>query len=232
VFRSGRQERFDLVVGADGQHSATRRALAVAPRPLQTTAVPVGLAIATVPLPLEIDDPAVVRMHNEPGVSMTVHPAGGHPGVAFIFRTDEVPATHAARLDLLRTKYASVGWRAAEFLDALDGVPESSVYFDGVQKVAADRWVRGPIVLLGDAASSLTILGNGSSTALAGAAVLDRALAESPDIPTALDRYERAHRPVAERAQRGAAVGASFLVPRSRVGLGIRDLLARLMRTV
>jgi 2-polyprenyl-6-methoxyphenol hydroxylase-like FAD-dependent oxidoreductase len=87
-------------------------------------------------------------------------------------------------------------------------------------------------VLLGDAASSLTILGNGSSTALAGAAVLDRALAGSPDIPTALARYEHEHRPVAERAQRGAAAGAAFLVPRSAVGLGIRNLLARVMRTV
>jgi hypothetical protein len=34
------------------------------------------------------------------------------------------------------------------------------------------------------------------------------------------------------QAQRGAGVGAGFLVPRTAVGLGIRNLAARMMRTI
>jgi 2-polyprenyl-6-methoxyphenol hydroxylase-like FAD-dependent oxidoreductase len=106
------------------------------------------------------------------------------------------------------------------------------MYVDGVQRVSADTWSRGRVALLGDAASSLTILGNGSTTALAGAAVLARALAESDGIPAAFAAYEREQRPIVERAQRGAALGAAFLVPQSAAGVRIRDLAARMMRTI
>ncbi|MDL9981335.1 FAD-dependent monooxygenase [Microbacterium sp. ASV49] len=226
TFVDGREGRFDAVIGADGQHSATRRALwgsAAAVRPI-------GLAIATIPLDFEIDDPTVVRMHNEPGVSLTVHPAGGHPGVAFIFRCAAVPAGRDEQEGLLRTRYASTGWRAAEFLAALGDAPD--MYFDGVERVTSSSWSRGRVALLGDAASSLTILGNGSSTALAGARVLDRAFADSESVEAAFVRYERLQRPSIERAQRGAAAGAAFLVPKTTAGISVRNAAARVMRTV
>jgi 2-polyprenyl-6-methoxyphenol hydroxylase-like FAD-dependent oxidoreductase len=225
-FLSGREERFDLIVGADGQHSATRRAL----WDRDSDATAIGLAIATVPLPVEIDDPSVVTMHNEPAVSLTVHPAGGHPGAAFIFRSEEAPVGRADQIALIRRMYASTGWRAAEFLSALDTAED--MYFDAVRRVRTSSWSHGRVALLGDAASSLTILGNGSSTALAGAHLLGRALAESADIPSALGRYEDEVRPLVAQAQRGAGVAAGFLVPRTRAGLGIRNLAARMMRTV
>ncbi|MBN9182277.1 MAG: hypothetical protein J0I66_04600, partial [Microbacterium sp.] len=87
-------------------------------------------------------------------------------------------------------------------------------------------------VLLGDAASSVTILGNGSSLALAGAQRLDAALRDGSDTRAALIRYERAHRPAVERNQKGAGFGAAFLVPRTRGGLWARNVAARVMRRV
>ena len=123
-----------------------------------------------------------------------------------------------------------MGWRAREFLDALDGVAADDLYFDGVERVRADSWSFGRVVLLGDAASSLTILGEGSSMALIAARGLDRALEGSADIPTALARYENELRPRTERAQRGASAGAAFLVPRSAAGIGVRNLISRMMR--
>ncbi len=224
-FAAGGHGRFDIVVGADGQHSATRRAAwgedAVARAPLP-------LAIATARLPLEIDDPRIIRMHNEPGVSLTVHPAGGRPGAAFIFRTGAEPSGRAEQVALLRTRYASMGWRAGEFLAALDDVED--LYFDRVSRVAADSWSHGRVVLLGDAASSLTILGDGSSMALVGARELDLALRSERDPATAFAALEARHRPVVERAQRGARMGAAFLVPAGAAALGIRNLVARMMR--
>lgn len=226
-FVSGARARYDLVIGADGQNSATRRTLWGVDAADRRAP---GLAIATAPLPLRIEDPRIVEMYNEPGRSLTVHPAGGRPGVAFIFRTDASPADRAAQIALLRDRYASMGWRAAEFLAALDDVRD--VYFDRVRRVAAASWARGRVGLLGDAASSLTILGEGSSMALLGAQELDRALRDAPDVPAALAAYEVRHRPVVERAQSGAALGAAFLVPAGALGLGIRNLVARTIRRV
>ncbi|MBW9092381.1 FAD-dependent monooxygenase [Microbacterium jejuense] len=226
-FVSGAQVRYDLVIGADGQNSATRRRLWGADAADRRAP---GLAIATAPLPLSIDDPRIVEMYNEPGLSLTVHPAGGRPGAAFIFRTDASPADRGAQVALLRDLYASMGWRAAEFLAALDDVPD--LYFDRVRRVAARSWARGRVGLLGDAASSLTILGEGSSMALLGARQLDQSLRDAPDAPAALAAYEARHRPVVERAQSGAALGAAFLVPAGAVGLGIRNLVARAIRRV
>jgi len=247
-FASGGEERFDLVVGADGQNSATRRALW---EPAATASTLSGgaksgaggrggpaaarqrsprLAIATVPLPLTIDDPRVVTMYNEPGRSLTVHPAGGRPGVAFIFRTEGAPRDRAAQVRLLRERYASTGWRAHEFLEALDDAED--LYFDSVRRVDAQTWWRGRVVLLGDAASSLTILGEGSSMALLGARALDGALRDGSDLSAALTAYEAQHAPVVRRAQGGAALGAAFLVPGSRPALGIRNLLARALRGI
>lgn len=247
-FASGGEERFDLVVGADGQNSATRRALwnLVPPASALAAGVSSGatgrlgptatrrrsprLAIATAPLPLAIDDARIVTMYNEPERSLAVHPAGGRPGVAFIFRTDAAPGDRAAQVSLLRELYASTGWRAGEFLEVLDGVED--LYFARVRRVDAEPWWRGRVALLGDAASSLTILGEGSSMALLGARALDRALRERGDMTAALAAYEAQHSPVVRRAQGGATLGAGFLVPGSRPALGIRNLLARAMRGI
>lgn len=59
---------------------------------------------------------------------------------------------------------------------------------------------------------------------------LDRALAGEADVPAALARYERELRPRMERAQRGASAGAAFLVPKTAAGIGVRNLIARIMR--
>lgn len=230
TFLSGTQRRFDAVIGADGQHSATRRALWNTERRPRSRIKAMGLTIATLPLPLEVEDPCTVEIHNEPGTSLSLHPAGGRPTVAFIFRSSIAPSDRRDQLDLLHARYASTGWRAGEFLDFLDEAPD--MYFDNVQRVSTSSWSRGRVALLGDAAASLTILGNGSSTALAGAHALDQALADGDSIPAALALYEQRARSVTTRAHRGASLGASFLVPRTALGIRARDVAARLMRTI
>ena len=56
-------------------------------------------------------------------------------------------------------------------------------------------WSHGRITLLGDAASCVSLFGDGSSSAMEGAATLAESLTSSPkDIPAALAKYESAHR--------------------------------------
>ncbi|MCI0159265.1 FAD-dependent oxidoreductase [Leifsonia shinshuensis] len=220
----GRMLAADLLIGADGQHSTVRRLLW---RPEEATERPVGLTIATVRAGA-VDDPATLLMHNRPGVSLSVHPAGGSAVAAFILRTGRqpAPATAELRAELLTRRYADMGWRAPELLARVRD--SDDVYYDTVSRVRTTRWSRATVTLLGDAASSITILGEGSSMAVAGARTLSAALEAGTDLPTALATYERAHRPVVERHQRGARLGAALLVPATRPGLAVRNGAARL----
>ncbi|MBN9153474.1 MAG: FAD-dependent monooxygenase [Microbacterium sp.] len=226
LFTDGAQERFDLVVGADGHRSAVRSTVWGD----RVRSRPIGLSIATLPLRMAIPDPRIIEMYNEPGRSLTLHPAGGRPGVAFIFRPDRPQVGESSPAERLRRRYAGVKWRGDEFLTALDHADD--FYHDDVEHISTPSWSHGHVVLLGDAASSVTILGNGSSLALAGAQRLDAALRDGSDTRAALIRYERAHRPAVERNQKGAGFGAAFLVPRTRGGLWARNVAARVMRRV
>ncbi|MGN8025233.1 FAD-dependent monooxygenase [Microbacterium sp. 22242] len=222
-------ERYDLVVGADGQHSATRRAL----WPVQERGAggSLGLGIATVEIPDLPGDRETVEMRNEPSRALALHPAGGRPGAAFLFRhSGPLPDDAASQRALLHQWYAGFGWHAPVALAALAGAQD--FYFDAVQRVRVRAWSRDRAVLLGDAASSITLLGEGSSMALAGAQVLGRALAGGRDIAAALRRYESELRPLVERKQSGAGIGAGFLVPRTRAGLALRNVAVRTMRRV
>jgi 2-polyprenyl-6-methoxyphenol hydroxylase-like FAD-dependent oxidoreductase len=85
------------------------------------------------------------------------------------------------------------------------------------------------VTLVGDAASSLSLFGEGSSLAMAGAATLACALAQQPsDIDAALHEYEAEHRGVVASRQRYAWLAAALLVPRTRAGLATRNLGIRL----
>ncbi|MBB6405187.1 FAD-dependent oxidoreductase, partial [Arthrobacter sp. AZCC_0090] len=82
-FQRTPSRRFDLVVRADGLHSTVRR---LAFGPAERFSGPFGMFMGTVRAPAPIEDPRTVLLYNEPGTSLTIHPAGGKPGLAFIFR--------------------------------------------------------------------------------------------------------------------------------------------------
>ncbi|MGT2531091.1 hypothetical protein ACU4GG_31560 [Streptomyces nojiriensis] len=91
-----------------------------------------------------------------------------------------------------------------------------------------DRWSHGRVTLLGDAASSVSLFGDGSTLAMAGAHTLAEELAASPeDHAAAFRRYERRHRTLVEPKQRGVERAAAMLVPATRTGIVARDLASR-----
>ena len=61
--------------------------------------------------------------------------------------------------------------------------------------------------------------------AMAGAETLAAALAADP--VTGFARYEAAHRRLVDQKQRRLGRAAALLVPKTRLGLGARDLAAR-----
>ncbi|GIF77655.1 FAD-dependent monooxygenase [Asanoa siamensis] len=220
-FERAAPRRFDQVVGADGLHSTVRR-LAFGPE--RDFVGHLGLHVAT--LPLGTDEGTDVLLHNTPGRLVSIHPARG-AALAFIFRSAPVPGfdhrDQTRHKEIVTRAYAGSRWRVPELLDRLAGADD--LYFDAVSEVRLDSWSRGRIGLLGDAASCVSLFGDGSSLAMAGAETLAAALAADPDRGFA--RYEAAHRRLVDPKHHRVTRTAGLLVPKTRLGLGARDLAAR-----
>jgi 2-polyprenyl-6-methoxyphenol hydroxylase-like FAD-dependent oxidoreductase len=104
------------------------------------------------------------------------------------------------------------------------------LYFDAVCTVALPSWSAGRVVLVGDAAASVSLFGDGSSLAISGARTLATTLTEG-DHRTAFRRYEAEHRRRTEVRGRGAGLVAAMLIPKTRAGILARKAAARLLPT-
>jgi 2-polyprenyl-6-methoxyphenol hydroxylase-like FAD-dependent oxidoreductase len=220
--------RFDLVIGADGLHSAVRR---LAFGPDADFVEHMGMYVATMPLEGPVENRRDVVVYNTPGRAIAIHPSRGRALAAFIFRSPAAPdfdhRDTAQHERLLRFAYAGGAWRTRELLDRVRAAAD--LYFDSVSRVRLASWSRGRVALLGDAASSVSLFGDGSSLAMAGAFTLADALAASPgDHQRAFRRYETEHRILVNPKQKNVAQAASLVVPATWSGIVARNLATRL----
>lgn len=227
-FESGIERRFDLLIGADGLHSCVRK-LAFGPEDAFVHYA--GLYFATMPLSDESPNPSKVLLYNRPGRAIAIHPARDKALCAFIFRYPPVPDFNprdsAQHRLILEAAYGNQGWRSNELIEKARAVDD--LYFDAVSTVSLDTWSRGHIALAGDAASCLSLFGNGSSNAIIGAQMLAKELGAARDHRTAFARYEERHRPLVESRLRNFRRAAEQIVPKTSAGIAIRSLAIRLM---
>lgn len=226
----GPPQTFDLVVGADGLHSGVRAlAFGDEARFLRHH----GYRIATFAMPNVFGPTRDARMYSVPGRALTIFTTSAEEARALLVYAAP-PLTTSERRDVdaqkraLRATFAGVGWETPRILDALDAATD--LYVDAIATIHVDRYARGRVVLLGDAAYGGTLGGQGTSLAVVGAYVLAGELARAGASPSsAFARYEATMRPYATRCQKGAMRAGSFFAPKTGVGLALRNVLYRLL---
>lgn len=146
----------------------------------------------------------------------------------FVFRAEHDNPGVAPK-DELRDQFGDVGWESRDILAALDDVED--LYFDVVSQIRMDRWSRGRVLLIGDAAGCISLLGGeGTGLAITEAYVLAGELARAGgDHRRAFDAYEKRLRPFIEGKQASAAKFIWFFATRTRFGLWFRNVAMRTM---
>jgi 2-polyprenyl-6-methoxyphenol hydroxylase-like FAD-dependent oxidoreductase len=194
----------DLVVGADGPHSAVRR-LSFGPEERFVT--PLGGYHAWFSAPEAVGLDGWSLLYQAPGgLNATVRPshdpATAKAGLAFRSAPlDYDRHDPDSQRQLLVQRFTGAGWQC----DALVAAAESAddFYFDAFAQVHMDTWSRGRVTLVGDAGYCASPLsGMGTTLALVGAYVLAGELgAPGGDVSRALSAYETTLRPFVTTCQ-------------------------------
>jgi 2-polyprenyl-6-methoxyphenol hydroxylase-like FAD-dependent oxidoreductase len=180
VFAGGARRRFDLVVGADGLHSALR-AMVFGPHERFVRHLGLVLAFYSVPNEFGLDRWLIDYQDPESGRSAGLRPIQDATRAMAMLSFSSVDfdvdyRDVAAQKRLLRERMAGFGWLTSRILAHLDDTPD--FYLDQVAQMVMDRWSSGRVGLVGDAAfSSSPMSGGGTGLALVGAYLLAGELA-------------------------------------------------------
>ncbi|MFF8475187.1 bifunctional salicylyl-CoA 5-hydroxylase/oxidoreductase [Streptomyces sp. NPDC015414] len=211
---------YDLVVAADGVHSATRDARAHVFRPRITAHrcryiwLAADFAFDAFRFEIAETEHGVMQLHAypyagpSPGRQPQTSPSGprSRPGASTVIVEMREEVWRAAGFDEAEPR-ESVERCAKVFADALGGRPlrSNNSAWTTFRTVVCERWSDGNVVLLGDAAHTAHFsIGSGTKLAVEDALALAACVEEQPDVPGALAAYEEERKPVVASTQRAA----------------------------
>jgi 2-polyprenyl-6-methoxyphenol hydroxylase-like FAD-dependent oxidoreductase len=231
-FRSALPRDVDLIIGADGLHSAVRR---IVFGPESAFEVPLGYHVVACEVSgYRPRDELVYVSHALPGRQVSRFSMRDDKTLfLFVFRDEYMAgqgSTPAAdRKSALTEVFAGVGWECPNILEAMRNV--SDIYFDRVSQIRMDCWTKGRTALIGDAAACVSLLaGEGTGLAMAEAYVLAEALRTAGgDYHSAFNRYQTCLTPFLKRKQESASKFATSFVPKTALGISFRNVVTRLL---
>ena len=193
TFSDGRRAQFDLVVGADGIHSAMRKVIFPDVQPIYRS-------FCAYRIVMECPDVDTVFMiRSTPGTLLGSFQVGPQLVYAFLLaHAQAIPslsrAQHLARFkELASTFQGPIPTLIQEQRDP------TRVVFVPVQEVETPCYHQGRVVLIGDAAHALPpILAQGAAMAVEDAVTLAELIGGNHDLDEVLQSFEAARRPRVE----------------------------------
>ncbi|AIY48236.1 FAD-binding domain [Mycolicibacterium fortuitum] len=227
AFEKNPADDFDLVIGADGLHSNVRRLMF---GPEERFEHYLGCKVAACVVDgYRGGSSDTYLTYSIPGRQIGQFTLRGDRTMfLFVFR-DQHDNRGLTPKEQLHNHFDGTGWESRQILAAVDDVDD--LYFDVVSQIKMDRWSEDRVLLIGDAAGCISLLGGeGTGLAITEAYALAGELARAgDDHRRAFASYESLLRPFIEGKQAGAERMLGFFATRTRFGLWFRDVALRAM---
>jgi 2-polyprenyl-6-methoxyphenol hydroxylase-like FAD-dependent oxidoreductase len=231
----GTKLSIDLVVGADGPHSAVRRLVF---GPEEQFVKPLGGYNAWFTAPDTVGLDGWYLMYQAPGLNASMRPSHdpvlAKAGLAFRSQPVAYDRRNADEQRALLTRhFAGAGWQCDALLSA--AAESDDFYLDSFAQVHMPTISQGRVTLAGDAGYCASPLsGMGTSLALVGAYVLAGELGpagafDANGIQAALQRYESVMRPYIDRCQ-DLPNGIDGYLPKSDTDIAITAQVMKWMQ--
>ncbi|KAI6084743.1 FAD/NAD(P)-binding domain-containing protein [Hypoxylon rubiginosum] len=245
-FTGGKTDTYDLVVGADGQWSKTRKMMLGPDTP--DALVPLGgvyTAYFTIPRPIQKGEEYIATVYmatGRRGLFLRRH----SPDTVQVYigcTSDSDKLKNARRGDTQAEKEAlaevfqGAGWQSQEIVEAMRNADD--FYCERMALVKLDSWSHGRVTLVGDAGycpSATT--GMGTTCGVVGAYILAGEIARhcggedsESGLETALKAYEEKFRPFMDQVQEGVASDSKSWgsMPSSAFGIGVLNSIVGLV---
>ncbi|BBZ61013.1 FAD-dependent monooxygenase [Mycolicibacterium monacense] len=210
TFADGGEMRADLVVGADGPHSAVRRLVF---GPEERFVTPLGGYNAWFSAPDTVGLDGWYLMFQAPGgLNASMRPSHDPSTVkaSLSFRSEPIVYDRrdlGEQRKILRERFTGVGWQCDALIEAAERAED--FYFDSFTQVKMVTWSSDRVTLVGDAGYCASPLsGMGTSLALVGGYLLARELGSAGTdltvdrLRSAFRRYDVEMRPYVDRCQK------------------------------
>ncbi|RDA95282.1 hypothetical protein CP533_3455, partial [Ophiocordyceps camponoti-saundersi (nom. inval.)] len=232
-FSDGSQAEYDLLIGADGQGSRVRRRMVT-----EDKYRPLGVFCCYFNTHRREDDGQSIFSFYVAGRRRTVatrwhSPERGQGYFMTMSHPEEfrrvLRQDSASQRALFSRVFAGAGWQADRLITEMNQAED--VYAFEALQVTANKWSKGRVVLLGDAAHAPSFFtGMGTSLALVGAYVLAGELStHGDDVEAGLDAYESRLRSFVEDSQKLGPGLPGIAFPETWWGVRIFQIILTIM---